>query len=141
MVLRQRLLNEAEQRYTRAIQTRRGIETQIDQQVERLEQMNQQVLAARGLRFSASQQQAFFQAMDQARLEIRKMQENLKRAKQMESLERRKYIEANRNHEILVKLQDKQKEKHFQEQLLKEQQLQDDLFNARRAVMQAAKTS
>jgi len=141
LVLRQRLLNEAEQRYTRAISARRDVENQIANAWQRIDRMNQLVVSSREFRFYGASQQAFFDSMKMARVDIRKLEEQLKKVRQQEAVERRKYIEANRNHELLLKLKDKQKESHFQEEILKEQQIQDDLFNARRALRMATRSS
>lgn len=141
LVLRQRLLNEAESQYSRAIQARRGVEAQIQQAETALDSMNEMVMSVRGERFSGTQQQSYFEAMHQHRSGIKSLKEQLDKALQMEHFKRRKYIEANRDYELLEKLREKQKQKHFHEELLKEQLLQDDLFNARRAVMNAARSS
>ena len=141
LVLRQRLLNEAESQYSRAIQARRAVEQRIQQAEAALNSMNELVMGVRGERFSGSQQQSYFEVMHQHRAGIKTLKDQLAKARQMEQFKRRKYIEANRDHELLEKLQEKQKQKHFHEELLKEQLLQDDLFNARRAVMNAARSS
>lgn len=141
LVLRQRLLNEAEGQYSRAIQARRAVELQIEKAESDLDSMNEQVLNARSERFSGAQQQVYLEALGAQRTSIKGLQDKLKKALQLEHFKRRKYIEANRDHELLEKLQEKQKQKHFHEELLKEQLLQDDLFNARRAVMNAARST
>ncbi len=141
LVLRQRLLNEAEQRYSRAIGARKDIEAKISAGWSDLDAMNDQVLAARSDRFNGAQQQSFFQAMVESRQKIKGLEESLKKAREIETAERTKYIMANRDHELLLKLKEKQKQKHFHEEMLKEQLQQDDLFNARRAVMNAAERS
>ena len=141
LVLRQRLLNEAEGQYSRAIQARRAVEQQIEAAEHDLDAMNVHVLGARANRFSGGQQQSYHNAMGVQRTQIKALRDKLQKARQMEHFKRRKYIEANRDFELLEKLQEKQKQKHFQAELLKEQLIQDDLFNARRAVMNAAQSS
>lgn len=141
LVLRQRLLSEAEGHYSRAIKERRAVEQQILAAENELDAINEWVLGARSDRFSGAQQQAYHDAMGVQRTNIKALQEKLKKAQQMEQFKRRKYIEANRDYELLEKLQEKQKQKHFHAELLKEQLMQDDLFNARRAVANAAQSS
>jgi len=141
LVLRQRLLNEAEGHYSRAIEARRAVEQQIVAAENEMDTMNAKVLRAREVRFSGAQQQAYHDAMGVQRTNIKTLSEKLRKARQMEQLKRRKYIEANRDYELLEKLQEKQKQKHFHAELLKEQLIQDDLFNARRAAANAAQSS
>lgn len=141
LVLRQRLLNEAEGQYSRAIQARRLVDQEIAKAEGELDLMNRKILSVRSEQFSGLQQQTFHDAMGVQRTNIKALQDKLQKARQMETFRKRKYIEANRDFELLEKLQEKQKQKHFHEEFLKEQLQQDDLFNARRAVMSAARST
>ena len=76
-------------------------------------------------------------AFAQAQLSLAGFRQQVEKAKTEEHSAKMKYIEANKNHELLLNLQEKQHSAHLQEELLKEQSLQDDLFNARRSMMNA----
>lgn len=141
LVLRQRLLNEAEERYSRAIQARRNAQSAVEAGWAELDEMNRRVLATRGQRVSGIQQQGYYQAMDRTKSGMKQLEENLRKARNIETKHRNAYLVANRDHELLLKLKDKQHQKHLQDELLKEQLLQDDLFNARRAIANASRLS
>lgn len=134
LVLRMRALNEAEQRYGRAIQARRAVESKIEAHWQALERINQQMLSEREQRFHGAMQQGFLSVIGQTNQRIRGLENELRLAMQQEMRERALYLEANRNHELLLKLRDRQKNDHFNHEMLKEQQVQDDLFNARRSM-------
>lgn len=137
LVLRRRLLNEAEQFYSAAIQTRRIAEAQLQERVSDIETLNDRVVAARGEVVSGYQQQSHIGALGQAHLSLAGIKQQVEKALSEEQDAKMKYIEANKNHELLLKLQEKQHSAHLQDELLKEQSLQDDLFNARRSMMNA----
>ena len=134
LILRQRLLNEAEQRYSHAIASRRAVEGKIEAHLQNLERMNEQMMAEQKQSFRGATQQGFLMFMGDAQQHLKALEQELRVATQHELKARSHYLEANRNHELLLKLKNRQRTEHLQRELLKEQQLQDDMFNARRAL-------
>lgn len=134
LLLRQRLLNESEQQYSRAIAARRATEAKIAAEWQELDRINAQMLADRRDCFVAAMQQGFLSFMAHSRQRIKALEQELRMAEQQEKKARAHYLEAHRNHELLLKLKDRQQREHIHGEFLKEQQQQDDLFNARRAL-------
>lgn len=137
LLLRLRLLNEAEQRYTLAIRKHREAESKFSMGLLKIDKINDQVVQARKNRISGNQQEAFVGAIKQGKELLGKLEESVKQASIDENREKMAYIEANKNHELLLKLREHQHSTHVQDELLKEQLIQDDLFNARRSLLHA----
>jgi flagellar export protein FliJ len=132
LLLRRRLLNEAEEAYTKAIQARMAVEEQLNMGNEDLNKLNSVAIASREAPVSGIQQQGFLHSLDIQKQRVNEIRKDLIRARAEENNKRKAYVEANRDFELLEKLRDRQKTKHFFNEQLKEQLIQDDLFNARR---------
>lgn len=139
LVLRKRLLNEAERKYSLAIQRRKAAESRLQAGVETLDAMNDRVMSTRETRFSGYQQEVYIGGLKQAKANLLKLEKLLVQARNQEAQEKIVYIEANKNHELLLKLKERQHLKHVFDEQHKEQLEQDDLFNARKSVLNAVR--
>ena len=139
LVLRKRLLNDAERKYALAIQRRKNAETNLQEGMIELNVMNERVMRTREARFSGYQQEVYIRGLKQAKTNLVKLEKILAQARKLEAQEKMVYIEANKNHELLLKLKDRQLMKHVFDEQQKEQLEQDDLFNARKSILNAAR--
>jgi flagellar export protein FliJ len=139
LVLRQRLLNEAESRYTQAIQKRRDAESKMGLWKQKMNTMNSVVLETRENRISGYQQEAFIGVLKRAKTDLGKIEKEVDRTRKEELREKLAYIEANKNYELLLKLRERQHINHVLDEQFKEQLVMDDLFNARKSVLNAIK--
>jgi flagellar protein FliJ len=140
-VLRQRRLSEAEQRYALTIQQRREREGRMLELQQGMEAMSELSRPKQGARLDAVHQQAWVGSLHHLRARLQNAERELELARSVEGRAREQFVAAKRDHEVLERLKEKQKQAHFQSELLKEQALQDDLFNARRAIIGATKLS
>jgi flagellar export protein FliJ len=136
LVIRQRLLGEAEGRYARAIQAVRAIEERIRQEQARMVALSHAVmdLQKQGNRISGIQQESLYASLRHAESVGKSLERLLREAKIVEDRERLAYIEARRDFELLEKLKERQRLHHIQLALADEQRELDDLFNARRTM-------
>ena len=139
LVLRRRLLNEAEGKYSSAIQRRKQAEAEFSEGLQKLSAMNKNVVRTRDARVAGYQQEAYVGALNRAKANLVRIEKKVTLARKHEEQEKLAYIEANKNHELLLKLRERQYVKHMYDEQLKEQLAMDDLFNARKSILNAAK--
>jgi flagellar export protein FliJ len=136
LVLRQRLLGEAEARYARAIQAVHAIVERIRQEQDRMVALSHAVmeLQKQGNRIAGIQQESLYSSLRHAESVGKSLERMLREAKIVEGRERLAYIEARRDFELLEKLKERQRHHHIQLALADEQRELDDMFNARRTM-------
>jgi len=133
--------NEAEGKYSAAIEVRRKIEQQILDVQGEYEQVNRFILQSREGGFSPADQAQYGTALENKVQQVAELKDLLQRAKNQENSAREVYIEARKKHELLDKLRERKLADHTAEQLLQEQMESDDLYNARRRFNQLMKQS
>ncbi len=132
LTLRLKEQNEAEAKYSAAIQVRRKIEEQINEAQRQYERINGFILQSREGMFSAADQAQYATALEQQKQHINELQDLRIRAQNQEIAAQEVYIEARKKHELLDSLRERKRMEHAAEQLLQEQMESDDLYNARR---------
>jgi hypothetical protein len=133
LVIRRRLLTEAEARYALAIQSVRAVEQRIADQRQRMEKFSEVITGHQQKDLlMGNQQEVLYGSLRLARTVEKALEVSLKEARLVEDRERVAYIEARRDFELLEKLKKRQRLQHFQAAVAEEQRELDDLFNARR---------
>ncbi|MDD4350463.1 MAG: flagellar export protein FliJ [Opitutales bacterium] len=139
-ILRQRVLNDAESSYGRAVRDRRRAETAVAEGDIRLKELNAKMTPVPGGRFSPSTQSAYVEALREHDRKVQGLRTALTRSLQYEAKCRKAFIAAKRDHEALVNLKERQRHQHFYRQDQFEQREMDDMFNARRQIEMTAAT-
>ena len=137
-ILRQRILNEAESSYGRAVRDRRRAENAVADGDSRLKAMNAQMTPEVGGKYSPSTQSSYIESLREQDRKLQGLRTALARSLQYEAKCRKAFIAARRDHEALVNLKERQRNQHFYHQDQLEQREMDDLFNARRQIEQTA---
>jgi flagellar export protein FliJ len=134
LVLRNRAVGEAEQRYSRAIETRRNAEKRLREAFARQAALNQ-AMVDRQLQslVSGLQHEGQLLSIQGSKKILNVMEQQVQQAKAVENRERIAYVEARRQFELLDQLREKQQGQHLMLQIQEEQKEMDDLFNARKS--------
>jgi flagellar export protein FliJ len=133
-VLKLRRMKEekALEEYAASVNRSMELRTELLKATQRQGDVAAMVEGARGMRFSASSQQAYSLAMHAAREEVEKTRRKLAQANGEKARLLNLYLETRRNAEVLQNLRAKQADKHRLESLRKEEREIEEMVMARR---------
>ncbi len=120
--------------YAEAVSRSMELHHELMNAVQRQEYLAMLIQEQREASLSASMQQAYAEALEEAEIKSKKLKESLKSAEEEKARKLSEFLQAKQKTEVMVKLRDKEENAFVQEELRNEEKELEDITIARRDV-------